>query len=176
MLKRHGTREGMTTEETGEECAEKEDLSPQLMYKFIEQTMQPGPSVSLKCIAAGNPTPHFTWTLDGFALPHNDRSLARSQAKVFHLRKTKDQQQQPGSIGEKIIHKSSDLFVLSSRPTAEIDKLKGSRAVVKIFFHTKLSRFAFDVRGEGRHSLKFRKRQRGPTGAALERASASARK
>ncbi|XP_046745786.1 Down syndrome cell adhesion molecule-like protein Dscam2 isoform X2 [Diprion similis] len=49
------------------------DASPQLVYKFIEQTIQPGPSVSLKCIAAGNPTPHFTWTLDGFALPQNDR-------------------------------------------------------------------------------------------------------
>ncbi|XP_048512285.1 Down syndrome cell adhesion molecule-like protein Dscam2 isoform X3 [Athalia rosae] len=49
------------------------DAAPQLVYKFIEQTIQPGPSVSLKCIAAGNPTPHFTWTLDGFPLPQNDR-------------------------------------------------------------------------------------------------------
>ncbi|GLG93649.1 Down syndrome cell adhesion molecule-like protein Dscam2 [Gryllus bimaculatus] len=37
--------------------------------------MQPGPSVSLKCIAAGNPTPHFSWTLDGFPLPTSDRLL-----------------------------------------------------------------------------------------------------
>ncbi|KAG8238283.1 hypothetical protein J437_LFUL018191, partial [Ladona fulva] len=51
------------------------DAYPQLVYKFIEQTMQPGPSVSLKCIAAGNPTPHFTWTLDGFPLPQNDRLM-----------------------------------------------------------------------------------------------------
>lgn len=49
------------------------DAAPQLLYKFIEQTMQPGPSVSLKCIAMGNPTPHFSWTLDGFPLPQNDR-------------------------------------------------------------------------------------------------------
>ncbi|XP_012280177.1 Down syndrome cell adhesion molecule-like protein Dscam2 [Orussus abietinus] len=49
------------------------DAAPQLVYKFIEQTMQPGPSVSLKCIATGNPTPRFTWTLDGFPLPQNDR-------------------------------------------------------------------------------------------------------
>lgn len=49
------------------------DAAPQLVYKFIEQTIQPGPSVSLKCIATGNPTPHFTWTLDGFPLPQNDR-------------------------------------------------------------------------------------------------------
>ncbi|XP_071439149.1 cell adhesion molecule Dscam2-like [Hetaerina americana] len=51
------------------------DAHPQLVYKFIEQTMQPGPSVSLKCIAAGNPTPHFTWNLDGFPLPQNDRLM-----------------------------------------------------------------------------------------------------
>ncbi|XP_066598053.1 cell adhesion molecule Dscam2-like isoform X1 [Prorops nasuta] len=51
------------------------DASPQLLYKFIEQTMQPGPSVSLKCIATGNPTPHFSWTLDGFPLPENDRFM-----------------------------------------------------------------------------------------------------
>ncbi|XP_026843877.1 Down syndrome cell adhesion molecule-like protein Dscam2 [Drosophila persimilis] len=33
------------------------EVAPQLLYKFIEQTMQPGPSVSLKCSASGNPTP-----------------------------------------------------------------------------------------------------------------------
>ncbi|KAI4491203.1 hypothetical protein M0802_010299 [Mischocyttarus mexicanus] len=49
--------------------------APQLLYKFIEQTIQPGPSVSLKCIATGNPTPHFSWTLDGFPLPQNDRFM-----------------------------------------------------------------------------------------------------
>ncbi|RZF37300.1 hypothetical protein LSTR_LSTR005632 [Laodelphax striatellus] len=46
---------------------------PQLLYKFIHQTLQPGPPVSLKCIAAGNPTPHITWKLDGFPLPQNER-------------------------------------------------------------------------------------------------------
>ncbi|XP_076760634.1 cell adhesion molecule Dscam2 isoform X5 [Xylocopa sonorina] len=51
------------------------DAAPQLLYKFIDQTIQPGPSVSLKCIATGNPTPHFSWTLDGFPLPQNDRYM-----------------------------------------------------------------------------------------------------
>ncbi|XP_043471452.1 Down syndrome cell adhesion molecule-like protein Dscam2 isoform X5 [Leptopilina heterotoma] len=51
------------------------DALPQLVYKFIEQTIQPGPPVSLKCIATGNPTPHFTWSLDGFPLPQNDRFM-----------------------------------------------------------------------------------------------------
>lgn len=49
------------------------DTAPTLLYKFIEQTMQPGPSVSLKCSASGNPTPHMAWKLDGFPLPPTDR-------------------------------------------------------------------------------------------------------
>ncbi|XP_069693342.1 cell adhesion molecule Dscam2-like [Periplaneta americana] len=46
---------------------------PQLLYRFIEQTLQPGPDVSLKCIATGQPTPQIYWKLDGFPLPQNDR-------------------------------------------------------------------------------------------------------
>lgn len=46
------------------------EVAPQLIYKFIEQTMQPGPSVSLKCSATGNPTPKIIWHLDGFPLPN----------------------------------------------------------------------------------------------------------
>lgn len=42
------------------------DASPELQYIFSEQTLQPGPTVSLKCVATGNPPPQFTWTLDGF--------------------------------------------------------------------------------------------------------------
>ncbi|CAG2063882.1 unnamed protein product [Timema podura] len=49
------------------------EVYPQLVYKFIDQTMQPGPSVSLKCSASGNPTPQINWMLDGFPLTHNDR-------------------------------------------------------------------------------------------------------
>ncbi|OXA56397.1 Down syndrome cell adhesion molecule-like protein Dscam2 [Folsomia candida] len=48
---------------------------PELVYRFSEQTIQPGPSVSLKCTAVGNPPPQFTWTLDGFALPESERFL-----------------------------------------------------------------------------------------------------
>lgn len=42
------------------------DASPELAYSFSEQILQPGPTVSLKCVANGNPPPQFTWTLDGF--------------------------------------------------------------------------------------------------------------
>ncbi|XP_046808500.1 Down syndrome cell adhesion molecule-like protein Dscam2 [Lucilia cuprina] len=52
------------------------DAPPVLLYSFIEQTLQPGPAVSLKCSAAGNPTPQISWTLDGFPLPSNGRSFA----------------------------------------------------------------------------------------------------
>ncbi|XP_017789057.1 PREDICTED: Down syndrome cell adhesion molecule-like protein Dscam2 [Habropoda laboriosa] len=49
------------------------DAPPMLLYSFIEQTLQPGPAVSLKCSAAGNPTPQVSWALDGFPLPINGR-------------------------------------------------------------------------------------------------------
>ncbi|XP_072747750.1 dscam family member AbsCAM isoform X4 [Anoplolepis gracilipes] len=49
------------------------DAPPALLYSFIEQTLQPGPAVSLKCSAAGNPTPQVSWALDGFPLPTNGR-------------------------------------------------------------------------------------------------------
>ncbi|XP_062543638.1 cell adhesion molecule Dscam2 isoform X3 [Armigeres subalbatus] len=51
------------------------DAPPSLVYSFIEQTLQPGPAVSLKCSAQGNPTPHISWTLDGFPLPTNGRFM-----------------------------------------------------------------------------------------------------
>jgi len=49
------------------------DASPVLLYRFSEQTLQPGPSVSLKCVAKGNPPPRITWLLDGFPMEQNDR-------------------------------------------------------------------------------------------------------
>ena len=49
------------------------DASPRLHYTFIDQTLQPGPLVSLKCSASGNPTPNIKWMLDGFQLPNSER-------------------------------------------------------------------------------------------------------
>ncbi|BES91298.1 Down syndrome cell adhesion [Nesidiocoris tenuis] len=57
---------------------------PQLLYRFIQQTVQPGPAMSLKCIATGNPTPHITWTLDGFALPSNNERFVIGQYVTIH--------------------------------------------------------------------------------------------
>uniref|UniRef100_A0ABD2XN24 Down syndrome cell adhesion molecule-like protein Dscam2 n=1 Tax=Trichogramma kaykai TaxID=54128 RepID=A0ABD2XN24_9HYME len=41
------------------------DTVPELQYTFIEQTLRPGPPVSLRCSATGSPPPSFTWLLDG---------------------------------------------------------------------------------------------------------------
>jgi hypothetical protein len=49
------------------------DASPELLYWFTEQTVQPGPAISLKCVATGNPPPQFVWTLDGFPVPDSTR-------------------------------------------------------------------------------------------------------
>lgn len=59
------------------------EVTPQLLYKFIEQTMQPGPSVSLKCSATGNPTPQISWTLDGFPLPQTERLMIGQYVTIF---------------------------------------------------------------------------------------------
>ncbi|KAK7792151.1 hypothetical protein R5R35_000418 [Gryllus longicercus] len=71
--------------ETAQAAAELQlgDAPPVLMYSFIEQTLQPGPPVSLKCSAAGNPTPTITWTLDGFPLPSNPR-FVKGQYVTVH--------------------------------------------------------------------------------------------
>ncbi|KAJ8960260.1 hypothetical protein NQ318_003985 [Aromia moschata] len=58
------------------------DAGPELIYWFSEQTLQPGPTVSLKCVATGNPPPQFTWTLDGFAIPDHPRFLVVSAVIV----------------------------------------------------------------------------------------------
>lgn len=46
------------------------DATPELVYWFSEQTLQPGPSVSLKCVATGHPPPQFAWKLDGFPVSY----------------------------------------------------------------------------------------------------------
>uniref|UniRef100_A0ABD2WQD2 Ig-like domain-containing protein n=1 Tax=Trichogramma kaykai TaxID=54128 RepID=A0ABD2WQD2_9HYME len=46
---------------------------PQIRSAFHEETLQPGPSVHLKCTASGNPTPEITWELDGKKLSNTER-------------------------------------------------------------------------------------------------------
>ncbi|XP_046388214.1 Down syndrome cell adhesion molecule-like protein Dscam2 isoform X11 [Ischnura elegans] len=46
---------------------------PQFRQTFEENTLQTGPSVFLKCVASGNPTPEITWELDGKKLSNSER-------------------------------------------------------------------------------------------------------
>ncbi|XP_025832144.1 Down syndrome cell adhesion molecule-like protein Dscam2 isoform X2 [Agrilus planipennis] len=58
------------------------DAGPELTYWFSEQTLQPGPTVSLKCVASGAPPPRFTWSLDGFPIPDSPRFLVGQYVTV----------------------------------------------------------------------------------------------
>ncbi|XP_068200860.1 cell adhesion molecule Dscam1-like [Palaemon carinicauda] len=64
-----GMYQCMAANNLGESQASSEltirDSPPTLRHTFIEQTIQRGQSVSLKCSALGHPTPEITWTLDG---------------------------------------------------------------------------------------------------------------
>lgn len=46
---------------------------PVIRQAFPEETLHPGPSVFLKCVAGGNPTPEISWELDGKKIANNER-------------------------------------------------------------------------------------------------------
>ncbi|XP_076342768.1 cell adhesion molecule Dscam1-like isoform X2 [Tachypleus tridentatus] len=46
---------------------------PVFLDSFNEQTIQPGPSVSFRCIASGTPLPQVTWSVDGFPVQDDER-------------------------------------------------------------------------------------------------------
>ncbi|CAG2102033.1 unnamed protein product [Medioppia subpectinata] len=50
------------------------DDAPVFLSTFSEQTLQPGQSLSLKCVASGNPIPQVTWRLyDNIPVPESSR-------------------------------------------------------------------------------------------------------
>ncbi|XP_067138815.1 cell adhesion molecule Dscam1-like isoform X2 [Centruroides vittatus] len=49
------------------------DDTPEFQEVFPPQTIQPGPSLSLKCVATGNPLPQIIWKLDDSSIPENHR-------------------------------------------------------------------------------------------------------
>ncbi|GIY89749.1 down syndrome cell adhesion molecule-like protein Dscam2 [Caerostris darwini] len=49
------------------------DVPPSLISVFPEQTIHPGNTVSLRCIATGNPSPRVTWYLDGTVIGRTSR-------------------------------------------------------------------------------------------------------
>jgi len=67
------------------------------MHTFISQSLQPGPSVSLKCSAVGNPIPIISWFVDGKKLSprENDEDLASwNPTRSFQQTHHHHQQQQ----------------------------------------------------------------------------------
>ncbi|KAG1668759.1 Down syndrome cell adhesion molecule-like protein Dscam2 [Nymphon striatum] len=56
------------------------EMPPYFIRKFDSKTLQPGPSVSLECVATGRPTPHISWQLNG-------REMNKSQK--FELKEDK---------------------------------------------------------------------------------------
>ncbi|CAH2076517.1 unnamed protein product, partial [Iphiclides podalirius] len=46
---------------------------PLIRHSFGEQTLRSGPSLRLKCVASGNPTPDIAWLLDGEKLSSGER-------------------------------------------------------------------------------------------------------
>ena len=49
------------------------DYPPKFREAFSTQTLEPGPPLSLKCIAAGIPIPQITWQLDDSPIPESFR-------------------------------------------------------------------------------------------------------
>uniref|UniRef100_T1JJ84 Ig-like domain-containing protein n=1 Tax=Strigamia maritima TaxID=126957 RepID=T1JJ84_STRMM len=54
--------------------------APVLHQVFSENTLHPGPSLSLQCAASGNPTPEISWTLDGQPIPESKRFQISDQS------------------------------------------------------------------------------------------------
>lgn len=50
---------------------------PQIKHAFTDETMQPGPSVFLKCIATGNPSPEISWELDSKKIANSERLVKK---------------------------------------------------------------------------------------------------
>ncbi|CAL8129105.1 unnamed protein product [Orchesella dallaii] len=51
----------------------------ELVNTFISQSTQPGPLVSLKCSAIGNPIPRITWSIDGLLITSQKQIFQHSQ-------------------------------------------------------------------------------------------------
>ncbi|XP_022243949.1 Down syndrome cell adhesion molecule-like protein Dscam2 isoform X2 [Limulus polyphemus] len=63
---------------------------PAFLDSFNEQIIQPGPGVSLRCIASGTPLPQVTWSVDGFPVQDDERVrvgdfVSRSGDVVSHV-------------------------------------------------------------------------------------------
>ncbi|CAL8129113.1 unnamed protein product [Orchesella dallaii] len=59
-----------------------ESSAPELVNTFISQSIQPGPLVSLKCSAIGNPIPRITWSIDGLLISPQEQIYQYSRISV----------------------------------------------------------------------------------------------
>lgn len=53
------------------------EAAPQMVHTFNEQTLVPGPFVTLRCSAVGNPAPDISWLLDRQPIAFQQLSDAR---------------------------------------------------------------------------------------------------
>lgn len=58
------------------------ESTPELTHKFISQTLQPGPSVTLTCASLGHPSPSITWIRDGQPLSTHSNHYSPSRISV----------------------------------------------------------------------------------------------
>ncbi|KAG6449961.1 hypothetical protein O3G_MSEX006309 [Manduca sexta] len=80
------------------------DSRPELVYTFIEQAVQPGAQVALKCSAVGEPPPRFRWTLDGQTIPSHHGAVI-----------TEGRESSPSGIGSNSNYVLSTLSLSSAR-------------------------------------------------------------
>ncbi|CAH0678847.1 unnamed protein product [Chilo suppressalis] len=80
------------------------DSRPELVYTFIEQAVQPGAQVALKCSAVGEPPPRLRWLLDDQPIPsHHGASI------------TEGRESNPSGIGASSNYVLSTLSLSSAR-------------------------------------------------------------
>ncbi|KAG1650320.1 Down syndrome cell adhesion molecule-like protein Dscam2 [Nymphon striatum] len=53
------------------------DMAPTFIQTFKSKKLQPGPSISLKCVSVGRPTPQITWNLNGNRIHNNNKFVLR---------------------------------------------------------------------------------------------------
>lgn len=58
------------------------DVSPTFLETFKTRKLQPGPSISLRCIATGTPKPKILWTFNGRPAINNQKHIIRQKAKA----------------------------------------------------------------------------------------------
>ncbi|XP_065214717.1 cell adhesion molecule Dscam1 isoform X2 [Planococcus citri] len=121
------------------------DVGPEIIHSFSEQTLQPGPSLSLKCVATGNPPPSIIWKLDGFPIPDSSRFMvgqyqSSPEEVVSHVNITTLKDVDGGeysctaknSVAQSTRSARINVYGLPFiRPMSKITAISGSRLIIK---------------------------------------------